>query len=77
MWTSFKNSLASGNFWAGAVIGAAGALLASNPEAQKAILKTAAQGLGLVTNTLAEAKEKFADARAEVEVEAGEQIAEK
>lgn len=71
MWNSVRIALSSGNFWTGAIVGAVGAIVASNPEAQKAILKGTAKGVNFLTSTLAEAKEKFSDAKAEVEVEAG------
>lgn len=74
MWDSIKTALTSGNFWTGAIVGGVVAVIASNPEAQKAILKGAAKGVNLLTSSLAEAKEKFSDAKAEVEVEAGREV---
>lgn len=74
MWNSVRTAVTAGSFWTGALVGGVVAVIATNPEAQKAILKGAAKGVNFLTSGLAEAKEKFTDAQAEVEVEAGKEI---
>lgn len=55
------------NFLIGAAIGAAGAYLLTNENAQKAIFKTIAQGSSMFQAGIEEMKERFEDAKAELE----------
>jgi hypothetical protein len=55
------------NFLIGAAIGAAGAYLLTNENAQKAIFKTIAQGSSMFQAGIEEIKERFEDAKAELE----------
>lgn len=62
--------IASATFWKGAVIGAGVALLVTNETVQKAVVKTVSKGMAAASAGVEELKEKFEDAKAEVEAEA-------
>ncbi len=64
--------LSSATFWKGAVIGAGVALLVSSETVQKAVVKTVSRGMAAASAGIEELKEKFEDAKAEVEAEAAE-----
>jgi len=55
------------NFLIGAAIGVAGTYLLTNENAQKAIFKTIAQGSSMFQAGIEEMKERFEDAKAELE----------
>lgn len=57
-------------FLLGAAVGALGAYLLTNENAQKAIFKTVAKGGALFSAGVEEMKERFEDAKAEMEAEA-------
>ena len=57
------------NFLKGALIGAIGAYLLTNEKAQKAIFKTVAKGTQMFQAGMEEMKERFEDAKAELEAE--------
>ena len=57
-------------FLLGVAIGAAGAYLLTNENAQKALFKTFAKGSELFTAGIEEMKERFEDAKAEMEANA-------
>lgn len=59
----------TGKFLLGAAIGALGAYVLTNENAQKAIFKTVAKGSALFTAGIEEMKERFEDAKAEMEAE--------
>ncbi len=60
----------SATFWKGAILGAGLALLVTNETVQKAVVKTVSKGMAAASSGIAEIKEKFEDAKAEVEAEA-------
>lgn len=67
-----QNALSSfdtGNFLKGALIGAVGAYLLTNEDAQKKIFKTLAKGADLFSAGIEEMKERMEDAKAELEAE--------
>ena len=59
------------NFIKGALIGAVGAYLLTNENAQKTIFKTVAKGTEMFQAGMEEMKERFEDAKAEMEAERG------
>lgn len=59
-------------FLLGALIGAVGAYVLTNENAQKAIFKTVAKGSSMLTAGIEEMKERFEDAKAEMEAQAQE-----
>lgn len=61
---------ASATFWKGAILGAGVALIATNDTVQKAVVKTVSKGMAAASAGVEELKEKFEDAKAEVEAEA-------
>jgi len=61
---------ASATFWKGAVLGAGVALLVTSDTVQKAVVKTVSKGMAAASAGVEEFKEKFEDAKAEVEAEA-------
>ena len=61
---------ASASFWKGAVLGAGVALLVTSETVQKAVVKTVSKGMAAASAGVEEFKEKFEDAKAEVEAEA-------
>lgn len=60
----------SATFWKGAILGAGVALLATSETVQKAVVKTVSKGMAAASAGVEELKEKFEDAKAEVEAEA-------
>ncbi|MCG8549715.1 MAG: hypothetical protein MI799_04850 [Desulfobacterales bacterium] len=60
----------SATFWKGAILGAGVALLVTNETVQKAVIKTVSKGMAAASAGVEELKEKFEDAKAEVEAEA-------
>lgn len=61
---------ASSTFWKGAIFGAGVALLVTSETVQKAVVKTVSRGMAAASAGVEELKEKFEDAKAEVEAEA-------
>lgn len=59
-------NLSEGNFWKGALIGAALTLLITNETVQKAIMKGVAKAYSAAQDGVAELKEMFEDAQAEL-----------
>ncbi len=59
-------NLSDGNFWKGALIGAAVTLLVTNDTVQKTIMKGVATAYSAAQNGVGELKEKFEDAQAEL-----------
>lgn len=57
------------HFLVGALIGAAGAYLLTNENAQKTLFKTVAKGTALFSAGIEEMKERYEDAQAELEAE--------
>ena len=66
-------SMTSGNFLAGLAIGVMATYVFTSPAVQKALFRTAAKTTSMVKGGMAEAKERFHDAEAEVELEAAEE----
>nr|WP_320189922.1 hypothetical protein [uncultured Desulfobacter sp.] len=60
----------SSTFWKGAILGAGVALLVTSETVQKAVVKTVSKGMAAASAGVEELKEKFEDAKAEVEAEA-------
>lgn len=60
----------SSTFWKGALLGAGLALIVTNETVQKAVVKTVSKGIAAASSGFEEVKEKFEDAKAEVEAEA-------
>lgn len=58
-------------FWKGALLGAAVALLVTNETVQKSVIKGAAKVVGMVQGGVQEVKEKFEDVRAEMRQDSG------
>lgn len=70
---SFMRTMTNGNFLTGVAVGALTTLVFTNPGIQRAVFRTAAKASSLVKGGLAEAKERFHDAEAEVHMDAGEE----
>ena len=66
---SMMGNFNSGDFVKGALIGAVGAYLLTNENAQKAIFKTLASGASMFQAGIEEMKERMEDAKAELEAE--------
>jgi len=66
---SLLGSFDSKQFLIGALIGAAGAYLLTNENAQKTLFKTVAKGTQMFHAGMEEMKERFEDARAELDAE--------
>lgn len=60
----------SATFWKGAAVGAGLALLMTSETVQNAVVKTVSKGMAAASAGVEEFKEKFEDAKAEVEAEA-------
>ena len=60
----------SSTFWTGAAVGAGLALLVTNESVQKGVVKTFSKMMAAVGGGIEEIKEKYEDAKAEVEAEA-------
>jgi hypothetical protein len=60
----------SATFWKGAILGAGVALLVTSETVQKAVVKAVSKGMAAASAGAEELKEKFEDAKAEVEAEA-------
>ncbi len=60
----------SSAFWKGALLGAGIALVVTNETVQRAVVKVASKGMAAASAGVEEIKEKFEDAREEVEAEA-------
>ncbi|PHR27237.1 MAG: hypothetical protein COA36_09625 [Desulfotalea sp.] len=58
-------------FWKGALLGAAVALLLTNESVQKGVVKGVSQLTAAAQSGIEEMKEKFEDAKAEAKAEAG------
>lgn len=69
----FVRALTSGNFLTGVLVGAVTTIVFTNPGVQRALFRTAARTADLIKGSVAEAKERFHDAEAEVHMEAGEE----
>eukprot|EP01155_Anaeramoeba_flamelloides_P010530 Anaeramoba_flamelloidesa325723_423.p5 GENE.a325723_423~~a325723_423.p5 ORF type:complete len:124 (-),score=10.96 a325723_423:3023-3394(-) len=67
---SITSNFDTNKFLIGLAIGAAGAYLLTNENAQKAMFKTFAKGSELFTAGIEEMKERFEDAKAEMEAKA-------
>ncbi len=65
--SSFLSSFNTNDFLKGALIGAAAGYLLTNEKAQKAIMKTFAKGTSMLQMGVEELKERFEDAKAEME----------
>jgi hypothetical protein len=63
------NSFDTGNFLKGALVGAIGAYLLTNEDAQKKIFKTFAKGADMFGAGIEEMKERMEDAKAELEAQ--------
>lgn len=63
-------NLVSDRFLKGVLFGAAAAYLMTNESVQRAVVKTAVKTWGLLQGGVAEVKERFEDAKAEVGAEA-------
>lgn len=59
----------SSTFWKGALMGAAVALLVTNETIQKGVVKTVSKVMAAASGGIEEIKEKYEDAKAEVEAE--------
>jgi len=66
---SLLGSFDTTNFLKGALIGAVGAYLLTNENAQKTIFKTFAKGADMFSAGIEELKERMEDAKAELEAE--------
>ena len=66
---SFLRFMANGNFLTGLVVGGLATLVLTQPTVQRALFRSAAKAANLVSAGLAEAKERFHDAEAEVQQE--------
>ena len=66
-------TMSSGNFLTGLGVGALVTLLVTNPSVQRAVFKTVARTSTAITSGLAEAKERFHDAEAEIEHEGAQE----
>ncbi|MFH1114838.1 MAG: YtxH domain-containing protein [Pseudomonadota bacterium] len=62
----FGLDFSDGNFWKGALIGAAVTLLVTNDTVQKALMTGVAKAYSAAQNGVGELKEKFEDAQAEL-----------
>ncbi len=65
-------TMTSNHFLAGLAVGAIATLVLTNPTIQRALFRTAAKTTSMLKAGMAEAQERFHDAEAEVEMEAGE-----
>lgn len=65
----FFNTISNGNFLAGLGVGAVVTLLVTNPAVQRAVFRGVARTGNMITSGLAEAKERFHDAQAEIQLE--------
>ncbi len=63
-------NIGSATFWKGAALGAGVVLLVTSETVQKAVVKTISRGMAAASVGVEELKEKFEDAKAEVEAEA-------
>ena len=73
----FSLNVQDTQFWKGALIGAAVALLVTNETVQKGVVKTASKLTAAAQSGIEEVKEKFEDAKAEAKAEmAGDASAE-
>ncbi|HBT88769.1 MULTISPECIES: hypothetical protein [Desulfobacter] len=62
--------LGSATFWKGVILGTGVALLVTSETVQRAVVKTVSKGMAAASAGVEELKEKFEDAKAEVEAEA-------
>jgi len=67
--TNLLGTFDTNQFLIGALVGAVGAYLLTNENAQKTIFKTVAKGGAMFSAGLEEMKERFEDAQAELEAE--------
>ncbi len=73
----FSLNVQDTQFWKGALLGAAVALLVTNETVQKGVVKTASKLTAAAQSGIEEVKEKFEDAKAEAKAEmAGDASAE-
>lgn len=71
--TSFLGlDVKSSTFWTGAAVGAGVALLVTSESVQKAVVKTFSKVMAAAQGGIEEIKEKYEDAKAEVEAESTE-----
>jgi len=70
--SSFPRTLTSGNFLIGLATGAVATFVLTNSALQSALFRTAARATNMAKVGFAEAKERYHDAEAEIEMEAGE-----
>ena len=68
---SFLRYVANGNFLTGLVVGGLATLVLTQPGVQRALFRSAAKAASLISAGVAEAKERFHDAEAEVQQESG------
>ena len=66
---SIMDSINTSNLLKGALVGAIGAYLLTNENAQKTIFKTFAKGTDMFQAGVEEMKERFEDAKAEIDAE--------
>ena len=69
----FMRALTNGNFLTGVLVGALTTLVFTNPGVQRTLFRTAAKTTDLIRSSVAEARERFHDAEAEVHMEGGEE----
>ena len=62
--------VSSSAFWKGALVGAGVTVLLTSETVQKAVVKTLSRGMAAASAGVEEMKEKYEDAKAEVEAEA-------
>lgn len=65
----FSLDVKSSTFWTGAVLGAGLTLLVTNESVQKTVMKTASKLMAATSGGVEELKEKYRDAKAEVDAE--------
>lgn len=65
----YMRTMSSGNFLAGLAVGAITTFVLTNPDIQRALFRTVAKTSGLLKSGMAEAKERFNDAEAEVQMD--------
>ena len=70
---SVMRMLGSGNFLAGLAVGGLATLLLTNPGVQRALFRSVAKTANVIGAGVAEAKERFHDAEAEIQQETGQE----
>ncbi|MFO1154697.1 MAG: hypothetical protein U1E42_13705 [Rhodospirillales bacterium] len=69
----FVSTLTTGNFLTGFGVGTVVTLLVTSPAVQRALFSTLARTSNMITSGIAEAKERFHDAQAEIQHEVGQE----